>query len=159
MTVIARKKINEEDLDRAMPKYPNQVLTFSIPIPPSVNHMYQSAGRGRRLTTQARNYIKTSQDICKAEIKRTKWKRDVEHVWYVMDMYFYFPDQRVRDSHNCIKLLVDCLEGLLFENDYFILPRIQYVCLDRENPRLEIVYYPQDGEQDGGIDGRYNSIS
>lgn len=146
---MPRKKIIEaEDLDRDTPKYPNQILTFSIPIPPSVNHMYQSAGRGRRLTTQARNYIKIAQDACKKEIRRQGWKKDKEHVWYVMDLYFYFPDKRVRDSHNCLKLLTDCLEGLLFENDYFLLPRIQYVCLDRENPRLEIMYYPQGGIND-----------
>jgi crossover junction endodeoxyribonuclease RusA len=71
------------------------------------------------------------------------WKKDKDHVWYVMDLYFYFPDKRVRDSHNTLKLLTDALEGLLFSNDYFLLPRIQTVTLDRENPRLEIVYYPQ----------------
>lgn len=146
---MAKKKIVEfEDLDRDTPKYPNQVLTFSIPIPPSVNHMYQSAGRGRRLTTQARNYIKIAQDICKNEKRKQGWKKDKEHVWYIMDLYFYFPDKRVRDSHNCLKLLTDCLEGLLFDNDYFLLPRIQYVALDRENPRLEIIYYPYGGSND-----------
>ena len=142
-----QKKVNDEfeDLNRDEPKYPNQYLTFNLPIPPSVNHMYQNAGRGRRLTTIALNYIKTAQDICKKAIREQGWKKDKDSVWYVMDLYFYFPDKKLRDSHNCLKLLTDCMEGLLFTNDYFLLPRIQYVCLDRENPRLEIVYYPQDG--------------
>ena len=109
--------------------------------------MYQNAGRGRRLTTEARNYIKVAQDICKKAIRSQGWKKDKEFVWYVMDLYFYFPDKRVRDSHNCLKLLTDCLEGLLFPNDYFLLPRIQYVTLDRENPRLEVIYYPFDCTQ------------
>lgn len=138
-----KKQVEFEDLKRDTPKYPDQQLNFSIPIPPSVNHMYQSAGRGRRLTTQARNYIKTAQDICKKAMRQQGWKKDKEYVWYVMELYFYFPDQRVRDSHNCLKLLTDCLEGLLFANDYFLLPRIQYVTLDRDNPRLEIIYYAQ----------------
>lgn len=132
-----------EDLDRDSPKYPKQRLEFSLPIPPSVNHMYQNAGRGKRLTTQALNYIKTAQDICKKAAREYGWKKDKDHVWYVMDLYFFFPDKRVRDSHNCIKLLTDCLEGLLFTNDYFLLPRIQHVELDRENPRMEVVYYPE----------------
>ena len=140
---MAKKKDEFEDLDRDEPKYPNQVLTLTLPIPPSVNHMYQNAGRGRRLTKQATEYIKLTQDITKKEMRKQGWKRDKEHVWYVMDLYYYFPDKRVRDSHNTLKLLTDCLEGLLYKNDYFLLPRIQYVCLDRENPRLEIVYYPQ----------------
>lgn len=136
------------DLLRDTPDYPNQVIKLILPLPISINHMYQTAGHKKRLTTQASNYIKTAQDIAKKSIKQQGWKRDKESVWYVMDLYFYYPDRKVRDSHNYLKLLMDCLEGLLFSNDYFLLPRIQYVTLDRENPRLEIVYYPQE-QKDG----------
>lgn len=144
-----KKETEFEDLDRDKPLYPAQTLSLTLPIPPSVNHMYQNAGRGRRLTKQAMEYIKTAQDLCKSAIRQQRWKKDREHVWYVMDLYFYFPDKRIRDSHNTLKLLTDSLEGLLFRNDYFLLPRIQYVCLDRENPRLEIIFYAQEGENDG----------
>lgn len=148
---MATKKKNAEefeDLDRDLPKYPKQVLTVTLPLPPSVNHMYQAAGRGRRLTKQAMEYIRTAQDTVKKAIRRQGWKKDKDHVWYVMDLYYYFPDKRIRDSHNTLKLLTDCLEGLLYKNDYFLLPRIQYVCLDRSNPRLEIIYYPQEGDNE-----------
>ena len=147
-----KKKYEIEDLDRDSPSYPNQKLKLILPIPPSINHIYQNVGRGsRRLTTEAVKYIKTAQDIAKKEIKKTGWKKDGEKVWNVMDLYFYFPDKRVRDSHNCLKLLTDCMEGLLFYDDYFLLPRIQDVQLDRENPRLEILYYPQikEGDKNG----------
>lgn len=139
-------KQNEfEDLERDIPKYPNQVLTLTIKVPPSVNHMYIHKRNGQKiLTSTAKQYIKTIQDLCKKEIKKQNWKKDKESVWYVMDMYFYFQDKRKRDSHNCLKLLMDSLEGLLFTNDYFILPRIQHVTLDRENPRVEIIFYPQE---------------
>lgn len=134
-----------EDLNRDTPKYPFQTLTMSIPIPPSVNHMYIHKKNGSKiLTRNAKEYIKELQAICKKSKKEQGWKTDKEHVWYVMDLYFYFPDKRKRDSHNCLKLLLDCLEGLLFENDYYILPRIQYVTLDRDNPRVEVVFYPQE---------------
>ena len=148
---MATKKKNDEefeDLDRDLPKYPKQVLTVTLPLPPSVNHMYQAAGRGRRLTKQAMEYIRTAQDTVKKAIRKQGWKKDKDHVWYVMDLYYYFPDKRRRDSHNTLKLLTDCLEGLLYKNDYFLLPRIQYVCLDRSNPRLEIIYYPQEGDNE-----------
>lgn len=139
-------KQNEfEDLERDIPKYPNQVLTLTIKVPPSVNHMYIHKRNGQKiLTSTAKQYIKTIQDLCKKEIKKQNWKKDKESVWYVMDMYFYFKDKRKRDSHNCLKLLMDSLEGSLFTNDYFVLPRIQYVTLDRENPRVEIIFYPQE---------------
>ena len=134
-----------EDLNRDAPKYPFQTLTMSIPIPPSVNHMYIHKKNGSKiLTKNAKENIKKLQTICKKSKKEQGWKTDKECVWYVMDLYFYFPDKRKRDSHNCLKLLLDCLEGLLFENDYYILPRIQYVTLDRDNPRVEVVFYPQE---------------
>ena len=134
-----------EDLNRDTPKYPFQTLTMSIPIPPSVNHMYIHKKNGSKiLTKNAKEHIKELQTICKKSKKEQGWNTDKEHVWYVMDLYFYFPDKRKRDSHNCLKLLLDCLEGLLFENDYYILPRIQYVTLDRDNPRVEVVFYPQE---------------
>ena len=143
------EKSEFEDLYRDTPLYPSQTLSLILPIPPSVNHMYQNAGRGRRLTKAAMEYIKTAQDLCKAAMRKQGWKKDREHVWYVMDLYYYFPDKRRRDSHNTLKLLTDSLEGLLFRDDYFLLPRIQYVCLDRDNPRMEIIFYAQEGENDG----------
>ena len=132
-----------EDLARDEPKYPDQELAIVVPVPPSVNHMYQSAGRGRRLTKDATKYIKVVQEEAKRAIKQRKWKKDNPAVWYVMDLYYYFPDKKVRDSHNTLKILTDALEGLVFPNDYFVLPRIQYVTLDRKNPRLELICYPQ----------------
>lgn len=147
---MAKKKIDEfEDLNRDTPLHPNQVLTMTLPVPPSVNHMYINAGRGKRLSRDATNYIKTAQDICKKAIKEQGWKKDKEHVWYVMELYYYFPDKLRRDSHNTLKLLTDCLEGLLYSDDYYLLPRIEYVTLDRTNPRLEVIFYPQEGDKDG----------
>lgn len=143
---MKKKKIIDinEDLQREQPSYPNQIIEFTVPVPPSVNHMYQSAGRGKRLTKEATKYIGVVQENAKREVKRTKWKKDTEGVWYVLDLYYYFPDKKVRDSHNTLKILTDALEGLLFGNDYFVLPRIHWVKLDRKYPRLEIVCYPQD---------------
>ena len=69
-----------------------------------------------------------------------------------MDLYYYFPDKMRRDSHNTLKILTDCLEGLLYSDDYYLLPRIQYVCLDRKNPRLEVIYYPQEGDNNEGYE-------
>lgn len=139
---MSKKELEDIDLNRDIPKYPNQELSLVLKVPPSVNHMYQNAGRGRRLTKQAKEYILDAQNKCKKAMKEQKWKRDKEHVWFVMDLYFYFPDKRRRDSHNTLKLLTDSLEGLLFYDDYYLLPRIQHVCLDRDNPRLEIIFYP-----------------
>ena len=58
-------------------------------------------------------------------------------------MIFYFPDRRIRDAHNCLKILMDVLEGIVYENDYTVMPRIQFVEYDKDNPRVEIVFSHQ----------------
>lgn len=127
------------DLKRDMPKYPNQQLVFSVPVAPSVNHMYIRTGKGQTLTENARKYIKVVQNLCRDAIKKCKWKSESESVWYHMDLYFYFPDRRIRDSHNCIKLLLDCLQGLAFKNDYYVMPRIQFVGYSKHDPKIDII--------------------
>ncbi len=138
------KKNENDDLNRSKPKYPDRELAFTVPVAPSVNHMYIPTKSGSKvLTKEAKAYIRIAQDIARDAIKKAKWKKDEDHVWYYMDLYFYFPDKRIRDSHNCIKLLMDCFEGLLFPNDYYVMPRIQRVELDKENPKIDVIFSPQ----------------
>lgn len=142
-----KKKIKQEKtegLKRDTPLFPNQVIKLSIPIPPSVNHAYIRCRSGKVvLSKDAKHFVHTAQIACQKAIDEQEWKKDKEYVWYYMDMYFFFPDRRIRDSHNCLKVLMDCLEHVLYENDYFVLTRIQDVQLDRINPRLEIIHTPK----------------
>lgn len=131
-----------DDLKRDLPAHPNQEVNFTVSIAPSVNHMYIFGKGTKCLTKEAKAYIEKTQKICIQAMKEQKWKVEKENVWYHMDLYFYFPDKRIRDSHNCLKLLMDSLEGILFPNDYFVMPRIQYVGYDKENPRIEISFKP-----------------
>lgn len=129
-----------DDLNRKLPQYPKQKLSFNTDIAPSINHMYRW---NHSLTDTAKAYIQKTQRQCLEAMKQQKWKKDDDHVWYYMDLYFFFPDKRNRDSHNCIKLLLDSVQGILFKNDYHVMPRIQHVCLDKDNPRIEIIFKPQ----------------
>ena len=70
-----------EDLNRDTPKYPFQTLTMSIPIPPSVNHMYIHKKNGSKiLTKNAKEYIKELQAVCKKSKKEQGWTKDTENV-------------------------------------------------------------------------------
>lgn len=132
------------DLNRDKPKYPAQVLKMNVNVAPSINHMYIFGSGHKTLTKDAKNYVQQTQSVCAIEMNKQKWKKDEEHVWYYMDLYFFFSDKRIRDSHNCIKLLLDSLQGLLFKNDYYVMPRVQNVGYDKENPHIEIRFFPQD---------------
>ena len=128
------------DLKRGIPANPNQEVRFTVDVAPSVNHMYIFGKGTKCLTKEAKAYIERTQHICLEAMQACQWKKDNENVWYHMDLQFYFPDKRIRDSHNCLKILMDSLEGVLFDNDYFVMPRIQHVGYDKEHPRIEISF-------------------
>lgn len=136
------KKAIPKTLKVDIPNYPNQIINLTIPIPPSVNHAYITTRTGQKiLTKDALKFVGQAKALCLQAIDEQRWKKDKDNVWYYMDMYFYMPDLRIRDSHNCWKVLLDALQGILYHNDYFVMPRIMDVQLDRDYPRLEIEFY------------------
>lgn len=133
-----------KDVYRDLPQYPNKKLRLSLPIAPSINHMYvNTRGGGKRLTSKAERYVRDSRALINLEIEEQRWVKQSKAVWYYIDLVFFMPDRRIRDSHNCIKLLMDVMQELIFENDYYVMPRIQSVEYDVDNPRIEICIYPQ----------------
>jgi crossover junction endodeoxyribonuclease RusA len=122
-----------------------KVLSLSVPgVTPSVNHLYMNTrGGGKRLTSKAERYIRDSRALINLAIQEQSWTKPNRSVWLYIDMVFYFDDRRIRDSHNCLKLLLDVMQGIVYQNDYFVLPRIQSVEYDQGNPRVEVKLYPQ----------------
>lgn len=128
-----------EDLPRVKPKSTNKSLKLSLPVPPSVNAIYYNTrGGGRRLTSKAEHYIRDSRALTNVAIEEQGWTLSEKGIWLYVDMVFYFPDRRRRDSHNTLKILLDALEGLIYKDDMYVLPRIQSVEYDKDNPRVEI---------------------
>jgi Holliday junction resolvase RusA-like endonuclease len=72
-------------------------------------------------------------------VEEQRWGKPERTEWLYVDLVFYMPDRKIRDSHNCLKILLDVLQGTVFVNDYFCLPRIQSVEYDKENPRVEVL--------------------
>jgi len=141
---IQQKAKKDKDLYRCEPKYPNQRLLLTVGLPLSINHMYVNTGRGgKRLSKVAEQYVAKTRAYLYAAIKDAKYKKEDKCVWHYVDMVFYMPDRKIRDSHNLTKLLLDTMEGVLFNDDYYIIPRIQAVEYDKIHPRVEIIYKPQ----------------
>ena len=132
------------DLNRVKPKKPKQVLHVTLPIPISVNHIhYNTRGGGRRLTKDAEKWMSKARASVIQQIEDQGYVKEELGVWLYADVDFYFPDRRIRDNHNTFKLLFDSIEGHAFINDYYIMPRVNYCYLDKENPRIEMSIYPQ----------------
>lgn len=138
------KAQQNEDLYRGIPKANHKDLGIALPLPPSVNSMYfNTRGGGRTLTRQAKNYIRDSRALINLAIDEQNWYQHEKDVWLYVDLVFYMPDRRVRDSHNMLKLLLDVMQGIVYENDYYAMPRIQSVEYDKHNPRVEILISAQ----------------
>ncbi|CAM3708222.1 RusA family crossover junction endodeoxyribonuclease [Cohnella lubricantis] len=108
---------------------------------PSVNHMYKDKWiKGRKyrvLTDEAQAWADEAVLLAKSWRNRTRWSTPEGKV--VVNLWFFFPDNRKRDTHNGQKLLLDCLEAAgIYENDRYALPRIMDWEIDRANPRIEL---------------------
>lgn len=94
----------------------------------------------RVLTADAQAWA--DQTILLAQLWRNKasWKTAEGKV--VVNLWYFFPDNRKRDTHNGLKLLLDCLEDAeVYANDRYALPRIMDWQVDKQNPRIELEIY------------------
>lgn len=140
-TPQSRKEKAEKhaDLYRDDASYIHKKLYLTIPIAPSVNHMFRRTRNGGQvLTKEAERYFVTARATINQAIEEQVWIKQEHAVWYYIDMVVYMPDRRIRDSHNMLKILMDVLQGVVYQNDYYALSRIQGVEYDKENPRIEI---------------------
>jgi len=127
-------------------------IRLTIPIPPSVNHCYYYKGNKRIKKKKARDFEKECEKLTKEYIGKLGYVYP-EKTKVACYMWFYMPDLRRRDSHNTIKLMMDSIEkGGLYADDRYVMPRIQDVLLDRDNPRVEM-YFEVEGEEGEGIEG------
>lgn len=90
-------------------------MRLRLPWPPSSNR-YWRVYQGRILVSrEARAY--------KAQLKTYAWHQKILPLAGPLSLTATFlpPDKRKRDGHNLTKILLDALEGVLYENDYQVL--------------------------------------
>lgn len=133
-----------EDLFRKERKSSNKRLFIQLPIPPSINSMYTLK---RQYTAKARKWFSMARGIINEAIEDQFWGVPQREEWLYVDLVYYMPDRKIRDSHNTLKILMDALQDVVFINDYFVLPRIQSVEYDKEYPRVEILVTHQTKNQ------------
>lgn len=109
--------------------------------PPTVNHVYRNVAINRRITTaDGQKWRQNVQAIAARVIAAQGWKMTTEEK-LVAEVMIYWPTRRKRDVENVGKLLWDALEGIVYENDRWLLPRYMDFSVDKHNPRVEIKFY------------------
>lgn len=150
---MSKAEKTEDELCCLLPEFPEQKLKLVLDVPISVNHMYYYKRIGKRtmpcMTFEAIEWFNLQRQRAELAVKRQGWQIEKKGVWLVADFDFYFVDKRTRDTHNCFKIVMDALEGVVYKNDYFVKPRVHKVKLDREKPRVEITIYAEKQEKEG----------
>ncbi len=124
-------------------------LKLVLPVVPSVNHCYRNVSIHRRiLTTKGKEWQREAQWIAKRESARQGWIF-AQKTKLVMEITTYWPDKRRRDTHNQVKLLADTLEGILFDDDRWLLVRDIDFSVDKGNPRVEVELYCLEEKEKG----------
>jgi crossover junction endodeoxyribonuclease RusA len=118
-----------------------QILRISIPLPPSINHAYYYHNNRKIRTAKTKAYDKQVQEITIQAMKEQGIKKFPDDKKIRMNMWFHFPDARKRDTHNTHKIPIDAMEGIVYSNDYWVLPNFVDFDIDRENPRLDLELY------------------
>jgi crossover junction endodeoxyribonuclease RusA len=128
------------------------IYEVTLDIPVSQNHCYMRRykgyvknGRKKRramnvLTPKAAAWMEKAKDECVAAMKECRWTPIIDQK-VVVEMVVYWPDRRRRDAHNLSKLLCDCLEGCVANDDRYFLLRVMDYGYDKGNPRVEVRAY------------------
>lgn len=133
-------------------------IYLDLPVPVSINSLYinkftfdpvsrrRIPSGSKILSKEGEKCKKEIQESARAQLANQKW----DYVWtedknnfLYMDVIIFFP-RRGRDADNIFKLLSDSLEKLVYDNDSRILPRVQKVLYDTENPHIEVKFSPVD---------------
>jgi crossover junction endodeoxyribonuclease RusA len=83
-----------------------------------------------------KTYLQEARWRIKAWMPQAHWIFPDPHTKVVLAFWVYWPDRRVRDTGNLIKVLGDACQGVLLPNDRMLLPRPMDFTVDRHHPRL-----------------------
>lgn len=102
-----------------------------LPMPPSANR-YWRMWQGRMVvSTEARNYKEQAGWIAKGA------QADVITGDVALTLRVFRPQKR-GDLDNCVKVLVDSLKGIIFEDDDQVTEIHAFLGDDKHNPRVEV---------------------
>lgn len=131
-----------------------------LPLPPSVNHSHVNVRHGRRLmrirSEATKRFMAEAGWLARKWAMESGWKVPEAGKKVILRMWMFWPDKRRRDQDNAIKLIQDALNGILWDDDRQVLPRVMDFSVDRENPRVEIeveVVGGEGGKEKSAVDG------
>lgn len=114
-------------------------MRLTIPISPSVNHLYRPTRNGGRcLTDEARAYRDYVGLLTRHAAIQANW--DVLNTdRYGFEIGVWWPDHRRRDIDNLMKLTIDSIcPALGFDDSRIVRILLEARGVDRDNPRCDV---------------------
>lgn len=130
-----------------------KILEVILPLPPSVNSyqgkMILKQGRYSRIqfypTKETINWKQYSSTILIRAMEESRFHFPIERKKYVVAEVDYVMSQRKEDPDNYFKVPFDLMQSLnIIENDDQIIPRVNNVVINKENPSMKITLYLHD---------------
>lgn len=104
---------------------------------PSANHIYMNTRHGRKLAPIAEQKLEQWRWLASVWAKENRWQITCNQK-VIIRLYFFLNDRRKKDTHNTKKLLLDAMQGVIYDDDYYVLDQTIDFEIDRTNPRIEI---------------------
>ncbi|PGK52560.1 hypothetical protein CN918_27330 [Priestia megaterium] len=97
-------------------------------------------GGGRRLKPIAEQHLLLWHSLAEQWKQQHNWITQRAPQKVAVDLIFHLPNKQ-SDTHNAKKLLLDAIEGVIHENDFYILDRTLDFQIDEDNPRVDLTIY------------------
>lgn len=109
-----------------------RIHKFVLPFPPSINGLYGGGSKQRRFPSkQYKEWLKKCPSLAPVMLDKVEIR-----------YFYYFPDQRERDSQNYEKAITDFLvnNGVLVNDSWKNINLMTFIPMgvDKLNPRVEI---------------------
>jgi Holliday junction resolvase RusA-like endonuclease len=107
---------------------------------------YYKNGKKRKrlmnvLSDRAQEWMAQAGDEAVEAMKVCGWQSRPPKRKVVVELLVWWPDRRKRDVHNLHKLLADCLQGRVCDDDQWMLIRDMDFDYDKGHPRVEVQAY------------------
>lgn len=103
-------------------------------VPLSVNHLYKRGRHGGVYMTQEGKDLK---EMWMYEVMQ-QWKEAMITEPVAVEVIIYWPDKRKRDNDNALKLIFDCMQGRVYEDDNQIEEHNVKKFYGSKDPRVEL---------------------
>lgn len=119
-----------------------KTLRITLPLPPSVNNQYVTAGRRRVLSKPAKSFRRSVAAVVREQLISDrideKWLDELRGIPFACDLTYYFETPFKRDLDGGLKITLDALCDALELDDRYAVSLTLEKRIDPLNPRVEI---------------------